>query len=242
MSCWWPGFRKQLLLYVEGTLSLREVEKLEHHLLACPRCRELLLRLRTGRRIAQQIPRVSPGEDSETGFESFMAGVAANSGKPRRAVLCWRERLDRWATPQVVAALVAVILVQLALLVFSNRSTLLGERRYVAREATASYWHGFRSISIQNVKLDTQPHIVTEGYVEDLHTDKREGVVAFRLVEDSGSPTPFLRCEIMRPLEVAPPNNGAYVRVYGVSRYDGQEGHDWYEVNPVVKITPLDRN
>jgi hypothetical protein len=241
MSCWRLGLRKKLLLYVEGTLTLKDAEMVERHLLACRRCREVLLRLRAGRRIAQQIPRVSPGEDAQDGFESFVARVAASAERPRRTFLCWGERLDRWATPQVVAVLVAVVLVQLALLVFSNRKTLLGERSFVAREVSTSYLQGFRRISIQNVRLDTQPHIVTEGYVEDVHTDKREGVVAFRLVENSRSITPFLRCEIMRPLELAPPKNGTYVRVYGVSRYDGQQGHDWYEVNPVVKITPLAR-
>ncbi|HTV57049.1 MAG TPA: zf-HC2 domain-containing protein [Terriglobia bacterium] len=238
MSCWLPGIRTKLLLYVEGTLTLRDAEKVERHLLACSRCREVLVRLRAGRRIARQIPRISPGEYSQGGFESFVARVAANAERPRRTFLSWRERLDRWATPQVVAALIAVVLVQLALLVFSNRKTLLGERSFVARKASAFYLQGFRPISIQNVRLDTQPHIVTEGYAEDVHTDKREGVVAFRLVEHRRSMTPFLRCEIMRPLELAPPKNGAYIRVYGVSRYDAQEGHGWYEVNPVVKITP----
>jgi Putative zinc-finger len=239
MSCWRLGFRKRLLLYVEGTLPRREVERVERHLLACPKCRSVLWRLRAGRRIAQQIPRVSPSEDAQAGFDSFIARVAAGRWRSRHKFWCWRERLDRWATPRVVAALVAVVLVQLALLVFSNRKTLLGERSFVPREVSASDLQGFRRISIQNVRLDMQPHVVTEGYVADVHTDEREGVVAFRLVEHPGSMTPFLTCEIMRPLELPPPKNGTYVRVYGVSRYDAQEGHGWYEVNPVVKITPL---
>ncbi|MEK6406526.1 MAG: hypothetical protein AABN34_06145 [Acidobacteriota bacterium] len=29
---------------------------------------------------------------------------------------------------------------------------------------------------------------------------------------------------------------GSRVRVYGVSRYDSQDNHNWYEVHPVLNI------
>jgi hypothetical protein len=58
----------------------------------------------------------------------------------------------------------------------------------------------------------------------------------FKLVEDVSQPQPFIICEIISPINLAPPTVGSRVKVYGVSRYDADEGRQWHEVHPVLNI------
>jgi hypothetical protein len=241
MSCWRPGLRKKLLLYVDDALTRPEEASLERHLLQCVSCRDTVSHMRTARRIAQQIPRVSPVGNPQAGFEAVMAGVAGMAVARARRSFRWRDTLDRFVTPRVVLVLAAVVVVQLAFLVLFGWNALLGEKPIASAGISYAYLHGFRRISIQNVRLNIQPHIATEGYVENVHVDRREGVVAFRLVEHPNAMKPFVVCEIMRSIELSPPKNGSHIRVYGVSRYDAQSDHDWFEVNPVLRITRLTR-
>jgi hypothetical protein len=241
MRCWRPGLQKNLLLYVEGTLARPEAGRLERHLLKCANCRDTVLRIERGRRLALQIPDVSPAESAADAFDAFRAMASRNARERGHTFEPLRRGLERWATPQVVAALAAVVLVQFGLLIFAHRKLLSGEERVSASGIGAEFLRGFRQVSIGKVRLNTQPHVAIDGYVEDVHADRREGVVAFRLVEHPNSLSPFLRCEIIRPIAMKPPRNGTFVRVYGVSRYDGQTNHDWYEVNPVLRISRLMR-
>jgi Putative zinc-finger len=241
MSCWRPALRKKLLLYLEGILTQPERASIESHLLKCVSCRDALWRMRMGRRMAQQIPRVSPVESPHAGFEASMIGVTRRVEDRSRRSWKWQDSLEPFATPRVVLVLAGVIIVQLTLFVLFSRKALLGERSTGSSGIGYSYLHGFRPITIQNIRLDVQPHIATEGYVENVHVDRREGVIAFRLVGQPNAIEPFVVCEIMRPMELAPPKDGSHVRVYGVSRYDAQRDHDWYEVNPVLGITRLPR-
>jgi hypothetical protein len=84
------------------------------------------------------------------------------------------------------------------------------------------------------------PHVVTEGYVSEVRIDP-DGDMTFRLVEDIDHPDPFIVCEIIRPIRISPPMVGSRVRVYGVSRYDGQPDKQWYEVHPVLNIEAVKR-
>jgi hypothetical protein len=241
MSCWRPGLRKKLLPYVDDILTPPERASVESHLLKCASCRDVLWRRRMGRRMAQQIPRVSPAESSDAGFGALVTRLTERVEDRSRRSWNWHNTLERFATPRVVLVMAAVIIVQLAFFVLFNRKALLGERSIRSNGISYSYLHGFRSISIQNIRLDVQPHIATEGYVKNVHVDRREGVIAFRLVTQPNAMKPFIVCEIMRPMELASPKDGSHVRVYGVSRYDAQRGHEWYEVNPVLGITQLPR-
>ncbi len=241
MSCWRPGLRKKLLPYLDGVLTPPEHSSVEAHLLGCVSCREALWRIRMGRRMAQQIPRVSPPETSEAAFRALAPRVTAKAEDRSRRSWSWPDCLERFATPRVVLILAAVIIVQLAFFALFSRKVLLGERSLSSNGISYSYLHGFRSISIQDIRLDIQPHIATEGYVKDVHLNRSEGVIAFRLVSQPNAMKPFVVCEILRPMQLTVPEDGSHVRVYGVSRYDAQRNHDWYEVNPVLGIAQLPR-
>ena len=97
----------------------------------------------------------------------------------------------------------------------------------------------FHEVSIAGIARNTEPHVVIEGYVTEVRIDREENVVRFKLVESRQSAKPFIACEIMDPLKLPSPAVGSRVRVYGVSRYDGQSGRQWYEVHPVLKIESL---
>jgi hypothetical protein len=77
---------------------------------------------------------------------------------------------------------------------------------------------------------------MAEGYVSEVRINDEDGDLSFKLVEDLKSPGPFIVCEIIDPIKLTPPKVGSRVRVYGVSRYDGQDNHNWYEVHPVLNI------
>lgn len=98
----------------------------------------------------------------------------------------------------------------------------------------------FQAVSILDLPRNTMPHIVTEGYVSELRLDP-DGDMTFRLVEDINDPNPFIVCEIIKPIRIPAPAIGSRVRVYGVSRYDGQPDRQWYEVHPVLNIEVVKR-
>jgi hypothetical protein len=95
---------------------------------------------------------------------------------------------------------------------------------------------GFRPVSISNIQNNTEPHVVAEGYVTEVRIDEEDGDLMFKLVEDVSQPQPFIVCEIISPINLAPPVVGSRVKVYGVSRYDDAEGRQWHEVHPVLAL------
>lgn len=156
-----------------------------------------------------------------------------------RSLLSLTGCCNRFATPGVVTALAAVIVLQTAVLVVSNRKVLFGERTRVSASPYGVDLSQFRRLKVGDLRLNDQPHVATDGYVEDVHADEEEGTVAFRLVEDRGASEPFVVCEIVSPLRMAAPRPGSHVRVYGIARYDAQSDRKWYEVNPVFDIATL---
>jgi len=239
MICWRFDLRRKMLPYIEGRLLRPETKRLEAHLLNCAFCRELLVRLRTGHRMAQRLASLPLAVDESPGFESGVARLEAAMAPGGTRLATWRDRLDRLATARVVTALSAVVLLQLGLLVVSNRGVLLGEHSRMAVSTGSIDFAEFRQLTIPELKSNTQPHVATDGYVEDVHTDEEEGTVAFKLVENPQNGASFVVCEIMSPIQMAPPAEGSRVRVYGVERYDAQQDRKWYEVNPVLKIVPV---
>jgi len=87
----------------------------------------------------------------------------------------------------------------------------------------------------------TKPHVVTEGYVSEVRINDEDGDLMFKLVDDLQRMDQFVVCEIIDPIRLEPPKVGSRVRVYGVSRYDNQENHNWYEVHPVLNIEEVHR-
>jgi hypothetical protein len=240
MSCWRFDLRRQMLPYLEARLPESETARLERHLVDCEPCRGLLVRLRAGHQMAQRLASFPPMRAEAVDFESEMAGLEAAASGSRTPSLAWRDRLERLATPRMVTALSAVVLLQLGLLVVSNRGVLLGERSRTLTTGAIDLAE-FRQLTIPELRSNTQPHVATDGYVEDVHTDEEEGTVAFKLVQSPQNGSSFVVCEIMSPIQMAPPAEGSRVRVYGVERYDAQQDRKWYEVNPVLSIVPLKR-
>jgi Putative zinc-finger len=239
MGCWHFGLRKKLLPYLEGTLAANEVKQLEEHLLGCDACRSLTVRLRAGHRIALQLAGLELENTSAPDFDVVVqaAHCGAHASTVRTA---WQGWLLRFATPRAVTTLALLVAVQLVLLVASNRGLLFGKRAASVFQPSALDLADFRPVNLDQLKSNTQPHVVIEGYVKDVHTDEEEGTVAFRVFANPRARAPFVVCEIMSPISLTPPRDGSHVRVYGVSRYDAQTDRDWYELNPVLKIKKLD--
>jgi hypothetical protein len=241
MSCWRFDLRGKLLPYVEGLLDTRHVMRLERHLLDCEQCREVLVRLRAGHSLAQRLSRVASSHGGSPPFaEPTQAQSAAASMRVPAFVRAWGW-FDRLATPRVVTALIALVVLQATVLVVSNRGVVFGQRTGVSVHGGALNLNEFRKLTITELRSNTQPHVATEGYVEDVHADEEEGTVAFRLVESPGASEPFVVCEIVSPIQMAAPRQGSHVRVYGVARYDAQADRKWYEVNPVFDIAVLNQ-
>lgn len=239
MSCWRFDLKRKLLPYVEGRLELRGVARLEQHLLDCEECREFLVRLRAGHSLAQRLARLESADSILPPFADPMRVHSEMAPARRQRLLKGRGWSDRFVTPRVVTALAALVLVQSVVLVVSNRGMVFGERSSVAARPRALDLNEFREVTISELKFNNQPHVATEGYVEDVHADEEEGTLAFRLVESRSGSAPFVVCEIVSPIQMAAPRQGSHVRVYGVARYDAQADRKWYEVNPVFDIATL---
>jgi len=99
----------------------------------------------------------------------------------------------------------------------------------------------FHLVNIGDIEHNSKPHVVAEGYVSELRVNDEDGDLSFKLVDDLANQGTFIVCEIIDPIRLKPPAVGSRVRVYGVSRYDGQTNHNWYEVHPVLNIEVLPR-
>jgi hypothetical protein len=233
MSCWHFGLYNKLLLYLEGGLEPCEVKRVEQHLVDCEWCRGLFLRLRAGHLWAQQLLSLAPQSE----FPTVTAAVEgrSNYGPGGRDWLGW---LDRLTTTRGVAVLVTVVVLQLVLLVASNRRFLFGQRGGAPAPGALDL-HEFHQLGIRDLKSNIEPRVATQGFVRNVHADEEEGTVAFKLFEGRSGSGPFVVCEIMSPISMPAPPEGSYVRVYGVARYDAQTQRNWYEVNPVLNIAPL---
>jgi hypothetical protein len=128
-----------------------------------------------------------------------------------------------------VATLIAAVLV-----VSSGRAAR--EAQAGTLIASALDLSEFRTVQIGDIGQNGRPHVMTEGYVSEVRVNDEDGDLSFKLVADLGRTGPFIICEIIDPIKLAPPQVGSRVRVYGVSRYDGQADHNWYEVHPVLNI------
>ena len=237
MTCWHFRLRRKFVPYLEGELQPRDVKRVEEHLLGCTWCRAVLVRLRAGHQMAQELRQFRPDIEHPQ-FEAAMAGAGGTSFARRARSLTWGSWLDSLATPRVVEVLTVLVVAQLALLVLSNRSVLFGARHRIAVKPVALNWSEFRQLSIPELKSNTQPHVAAEGFVSDVHTDEEEGTVHFKLAQNPQRPGPFVICEIMSP-QMEVPREGSHVRVYGVARYDAQTDRKWNEINPVLNIATL---
>jgi hypothetical protein len=229
MKCWRIDLRRSFPLYVIGELESSAVKRVEDHLLDCGSCRTRVARLRNGHRLAQEMPRFTPDRDPWSAIE---AAIDARQLRPAVNGTSWRAIVLK---PGFALALVGVSALIAAILVASaGRSP--GEDPASPLIAEALDLSEFHTVTIADIERNKKPHVMAEGYVSEVRVDEKDGDLRFKLVDELGRPGPFIVCEIIDPIKVKAPPVGSRVRVYGVSRYDGQVDHNWYEVHPVLNI------
>lgn len=234
MRCLRFNLWKKFTPYVDGELEVKAVKRVEDHLLDCNDCRVRLARLRDGHRFAMHLPREAPQGD---GWQAIAAALDADDApmpvtpRPRKAPVAWRGVLT---SPLFASVILGIALLVLGFSFFLNKQkaeslqALNAERPFDARS--------FRPVTISGIQNNTKTHVVAEGYVAEVHLDEEDGDLMFKLVEDISQPQPFIICEIISPMNLAPPTVGSRVKVYGVSRYDADEGRQWHEVHPVLAL------
>lgn len=225
MKCWRTGLKRRLSLYVAGGLTGREVGRIEDHLLGCQACRARVAQLKGGHLMAQNLPRVAPQRDVWDRIEAALDAEAESTvSGPASA-----RRLRR----QLAAAMAALFLAAGAgaFIAWSG-----GQSSNEPGEALAGLdSRNFHPVAIRDIAMNTEPHVVAEGYVSEVRLES-DGDMVFKLVEQLHTPDPFIICEILDYRLISPPAVGERVRVYGVSRFDPKDGHQWYEVHPVLNI------
>lgn len=236
MRCRRIGLRRKFIPYLEGQLSSREVGRLDRHLGRCPECRADFARIREGHGLAHRLSALHPG--AAPAYSAFETRTSCGG---RRGGWFWQRWFDVLTMPRVVPVLAAIVLLQLALLLISNRTALTQGRGGAAMKPAALDISRFRTVSISDLPTNTLPHVATEGYVRDVRIDPEEKTLHFILAQRPEGPGPFVVCEIMNPGGITVPREGSRVRVYGVARYDGQAGREWHELNPVLDIAILKR-
>ncbi len=234
MRCLRFDLWKNFSPYLDGELDAKTIKRVEDHLLDCNDCRARLSRLRDGHRFAVQLPCHAPQGD---GWEAIAAALDADDTPmpfiptPKKAPVVWRGVLT---SPLFASAILGMAFVVLGFALFLNQQkprptpTINAARPFDGRS--------FRPVSISDIQNNTKTHVVAEGYVTEVRVDAEDGDLIFKLVEDVSQPQPFIICEIISPINLAPPAVGSRVKVYGVSRYDADEGRQWHEVHPVLNI------
>jgi anti-sigma factor RsiW len=237
MKCWRIDLRRSFSLYVTGELDASVVKRVEDHLLDCGSCRTRLARLRNGHRLAQEMPRFTPNRDPWTAIEAAIDAQHPIPMPNARGAASWRKVVLK---PGFALAVIGVAALIAAVLVMSGRRAP-GEERAGSLIAEALDPSEFHTVNIADIEQNQKPHVMAEGYVSEVRVNDEDGDLSFKLVDDLGRPGPFIICEIIDPIKLAPPSVGSRVRVYGISRYDGQADHNWYEVHPVLNIEVVRR-
>jgi anti-sigma factor RsiW len=237
MKCWRIDLRRKFSLYVTGELEASAVKRVEDHLLDCGSCRTRLVRLRNGHRFAQEMPRFTPQRDPWTTIEASIDAQQPIPIPNAWAAKSWRKLVLK---PGFALAVIGVLALIAAVIVASSRRSL-GEERAGSLIADALDFSEFKTVNIADIEQNRKPHVMAEGYVSEVRVNDEDGDLTFKLVDELGRPGPFIICEIIDPIKLAPPSVGSRVRVYGVSRYDGQADHNWYEVHPVLNIEVVRR-
>jgi putative zinc finger protein len=230
------NLRRNFSRYLNGELSPHEVKRIEDHLLDCASCRARFAQLRRGHRLAQQMPNFTPQLDPWASIEASIEAERAPEQRPRAAAQ-WRGLVIK---PGFALAVIGAAALIAAVLIVSGKRAPEQERAG-SLIADALDFREFHSVNIGDIERNMQPHVVTEGFVSEVRINDEDGDLSFKLVDELGQPGPFIVCEIMDPIHLAPPSVGSRVRVYGVSRYDGQADHNWYEVHPVLNIEVVRR-
>lgn len=233
MKCWRVNLRRDLMRYITDGLTPNRARRVEDHLLDCGECRDTVARLRSGQRFAAQLPRIAPQRDVWARLEAAIDQMDAPAAQTAGSAANWRSRLlvPRFA----LAAIAGVVLLSVVFITLYHRAAPEpGPTGLKTLEAVD--WDEFHPVRISDIESNTKPHVVAEGYVSEVRVNDEDGDLSFRLVDNLSAQERFIVCEIIDPIRLKPPTVGSRVRVYGVSRYDGEHDHNWYEVHPVLNI------
>ncbi len=219
MKCYRLDLRRKYSRYIHGLLSLSSAKRVEMHLATCDECRNRLEHLKAAERLISELPAVVPSRNLWLGIEAALH----QDDRVHPFVPLWKK----------VAVLVA----------FGLTSGVLGAMTY-GKLADRNFnstvrLEEFSRVPIERISSNTEPHIVTEGYVSEVRMNGEDGDRVFKLVGDLHRSSPFVICELIDPLNLPAPPVGSRVRVYGVSRYDNKSDHEWHEVHPVLNIEIL---
>ena len=230
MKCWRIDLRRDFSRYLNKELSPRDIKRIEDHLLDCGECRTRIARMQTGHRFASQLPRVMPERDPWLAIEAAIEREQTSTSQSPVEQPRLRPQWQRLVTSKFAG--VASIITFLLLSVFVLMK-LTSPINWAAPSIDRAEFH---EVNINEIEQNTEPHVVAEGYVAEVRINDEDGDLSFKLVESLHQAEPFIVCEIIDTIKLAPPPVGSRVRVYGVSRYDGKTDHQWYEVHPVLSI------
>lgn len=232
MRCWRLDLQRNFSPYLNGELEPVVVKRIEDHLLDCGSCRTRVAHLRNGHRLAQQLPRFTPRVDPWTAIEAAIDAPQVSTSRPRYGA----RRREFGLKPGFALAVIGIVALVAALLIMFSKGRSPEEESAGSMVAEALDLREFHTVNIADIEQNMKPHVMAEGYVSEVRVNDEDGDLSFKLVDDLGQAGPFIVCEIIDPIRLAPPSVGSRVRVYGVSRYDGQADHNWYEVHPVLNI------
>jgi putative zinc finger protein len=230
--------RRLLSRYLDGELPAGRASRIEDHMASCGVCRAEYVRLRAARSFARQLPEQAPRRDLWPAME--MALKSTRNAESDYGSGFFKRAFGRPSYISIATAVIGILMMAIGVSLTVGGA---GERRESKLEPDLARidTNNFRQVSIDGIKNSSDPHIAAEGYVSDINVDEEDGDLTFRLVSDPSHPQSFVVCEIIDSIKVKPPRAGSRIRVYGVSRYDGQAGHNWYEVHPVLGIEPATR-
>lgn len=228
MICWRIDLRVHRARYADGELAAAESARFEAHLLDCGPCRSSVVRLKHGRAHARLLERRQPSTD---GWAAIAAALDTGLRPAPRSRS--RLRLPAVSRTALAAAAVTALAVNVLAIVWSSGRMAEGPPGEVDPGR-------FRTVRIEEMSENTEPHVVAEGVVSEVRVDSNDGDLKFRIVESLHAPEPFVVCEVIGPTRINPPRVGSRVRVFGVSRFDAKEAHRWHEIHPVLKVELLD--
>jgi hypothetical protein len=193
---------------------------MEDHLAECVDCRARMTRLMDADKIAGNLPKQSAPSDSWTVIEKEIGGTSVLT----------RATVSRKSPVLIISIVALLAMIGIGWRVWSAKSN--------ANPAEFDP-KTFQAVPLNNISSNVQPHISTEGYVSEIRLDHEEGELMFKLVDDLQRPNHFVMCEVIGDVKLKVPPIGSRVRVYGVTRYDGQSDRQWYELHPVLNIVPI---
>ena len=225
MPCLRFDLHRRFPLYLDGAAAPRQVRRIERHLLDCNACRVRLVRMRDARALLAELPHTdAPAFDCLPSQAVDRLPSSAPAPARRRSFM-----IPAFLGHLAADALIATVLFAAFALFYTHAASARN------RPFDDSSFH---AIAIGDVARTHEPHVIVSGVVSELTGVFDEGSRRFRL-SDPRDPSAFVVCEILDGDPLRTPKPGARVRVWGISRYDPNPDHQWFEIHPVLKVEVL---